>query len=183
MLPQSRFGISPRLSRGTYMKQSRLIVAVAAVLLMSGCVSARPRPYTPVVQPPPFDQAAFERAFASCASAVSAGERNFGQSTSAAVVGAAGTVATVEVLGGAAAATTVGGGGALAATGVGLLVLVPLTTYALSSARRRKNEREVQTAMTSCLAPQGYIVTSWNRLSQREAAVLTVVTPTRAAAR
>ena len=98
------------------------------------------------------------------------------------VAGAVGTVAAVDVLAGAAAFTTVGGSTALAATGVGLLVLVPVATYTMSSARRRRNEREIQSAMTECLAQRGHTVASWERLSRAEAASVSVVTPTQRAA-
>jgi hypothetical protein len=134
------------------------------------------------LQPPPADQVAFERDFAACANAVAAGERQFQSSTGAVVAGAVGTVAAVDVLAGAAAFTTVGGSSALAATGVGLLVLVPVATYTMSSARRRRNEREIQNAMTECLAQRGHTVSGWERLSRTEAASVSVVTPTQRAA-
>lgn len=152
--------------------------AIAAALILSGCVSGTPRPYAPILQPPPADQVAFERDFTVCAEAVAAGERNFEGSTSAVVVGAVGGVAAVEVLSGAAAATAVGGSAGLAVTGVGLLVVVPLTTYALSSARRRRNERDIQEAMTACLGQKGHTVADWTRLARRDATSLALVTPT-----
>lgn len=154
---------------------------LATALMLGGCVSSNPRAYAPIVQPLPNDQAAFEADFSACASAVAAGERNFRSSGSAVAVGAVGTVATVQVLGGVASAAAVGGSAALVATGVGLIVAVPLATYALSSSRRAKNEREVQSAMTECLAQRGHTIASWTRVSRGDATTLTV-TPTRPAA-
>lgn len=153
----------------------------AALLLLGGCVSGTPRRYTPIVQPPAVDQAAFERDFAACSTAVAEGERDFSHSKGAVVVGAVGSVAAAQTLGSAAAATAVGGSTALAATGVGLVLLIPFATYTLSKSRRQRNEREIQDAMTACLAQSGHTVASWTRVSRRDAASLTAVTPTRQA--
>lgn len=150
----------------------------AAALLLGGCVSGTPRSYTPVVQPPVVDQVAFEREFAACSAAVAEGERDFTHSKSAVVVGTVGGVAAVQTLGGAAAATAVGGSTALAATGLGLVLLVPFATYTLSKSRRQRNERDIQEAMTACLAQTGHSVASWTRVSRKDAASLTAVTPT-----
>ncbi len=154
------------------------ITFAAIALLLGGCVSTTPRPYTPVVQPPAENQAAFERDFAIRSTAVARGERNFGHSTGAVVVGTVGGAAGVHILGGVAAAASVGGSGVLGATGVGLLLLVPVATYNLSKSRRDRNEREIQTAMTACLAQRGYSVVSWTRTSPENAASLANVTPT-----
>lgn len=161
-------------------RRSVTVICLPASLVLSGCVSATPRPYSPVVQPPPVDQGAFGREFSACGSEVAAGRRNFGQSPSAAVVGAVGTVAAVQVLSGVGATAAVGGGATLAATGVGLIVLVPIATYRLSSARRRRNETAIQEAMTACLAERGYTVTSWVRMSRQDALASAIVTPTHA---
>jgi hypothetical protein len=160
--------------------KAALVCALAASVALSGCVSARPRPYTPVLKPPAQDQAAFEREFNACATDVAAGKRNFQRGPAPLVAAGVGGVAATSVLSGAAAgATTVGATGGLAATGVGIILLIPVATYTLSSKRRQKNEREIQKAMNACLAQSGHAVSGWTRLSHRDVAALT--TPTRAA--
>lgn len=151
--------------------------------MLSGCVSATPRAYSPVMQPPPADRAKFEREFADCSSAVAAGRRSFGQSGSAIAVGGVGGVAAVPVVGAAASAASLGGAfpTAMAASGVALVMLVPLMTYSLSSARRTRNEQEIQGAMTACLAQNGQTVSAWSRVTPRDAASMTTLTPTRPA--
>jgi hypothetical protein len=48
----------------------------------------------------------------------------------------------------------------------------------LSSARRRRNERDIQEAMTACLGQKGHTVADWTRLARRDATSLALVTPT-----
>ena len=158
-----------------------LVCALAASVALSGCVSATPRPYAPVLKPPSPDQAAFERDFNGCATEDAAGKRNFQGGLAPLVAAGVGGVAATSVLSGAAAgATTVGAGAGLAATGVGIILLIPVATYTLSSRRRKKNEHEIQKAMNECLAQRGHAVSGWTRLSRREAAAMTTqTTPTR----
>jgi len=158
--------------------------ALTAALLvgafaLSGCVSATPRSYAPLVRPPPVDAAAFERDFAACASTVAMEKRNFGQSGKAVVAGAVGGAAAVPILGGAAAASQFGNAGtALAASGLGLVMLVPAMTYSLSASRRRRNEQAIQQAMTACLAQNGHTVAAWSLVPRGSAAPTTTLTPT-----
>jgi hypothetical protein len=162
--------------------QGRITASLlVAASVLSGCVSATPRPYAPVVRPPPADSVTFEREFDACAAAVGAGKRNFRQSGGAIAVGGVGGVAAVQVLSAAAAAGSLGASAttALAASGVGLVMVVPLMTYSLSSSRRRHNEQEIQKAMTECLAPSGYTVTTWTLIPRRDAASAPTLTPTR----
>lgn len=159
-----------------------LACALSAAVALSGCVSARPRPYTPVLSPPAGDPAAFERDFADCATATAAGKRNFQGGPAPLVAAGVGGAAGASMLSGAAAGlTTVGAGAGLAATGVGVILLVPVATYKLSSGRRKKNEREVQKAMDACLAQAGHSVSGWRRLSSRDAEAIALRTPTRPA--
>lgn len=158
-----------------------LTCCLAASVALSGCVSARPRPYAPVLAPAT-DQALLEHDFTTCATDVAADTANFRGGRAPMVAAGVGGAAATSVLSGAATgATTVGAGAGLAATGVGIIVLIPVATYALSSARRKKNERAVQTAMNACLAERGHAVVGWKRLSGRQAAVVTLRSPTRAA--
>jgi hypothetical protein len=161
-------------------KAAALVHVLAVSMALSGCVSARPRPYAPVLKPPAQDQALFERDFTTCSTEVAAGKRNFQGGPAPLVAAGVGGVAATSVLSGAAAgATTVGAGAGLAATGVGILLLVPVATYTLSSGRRKKNEREVQKAMSACLALNGHAVSGWKRPSGPESAAITTRTPTR----
>jgi hypothetical protein len=155
--------------------------ALAMAVGLAGCVSTNPRPYAPLLQPPPADQAAAEAAFDHCSVEVAGGARHFGGNATTAVVGSAGAVATGEVLGSAAVAGAYGvaGAGAFAATGVGLLILVPIGTLQLSKHRRASNERDVQAAMTSCMQEAGYHVASWTRLSAEQVRSARMRTPTR----
>ena len=160
----------------TRAKVMLLPVLLATTSILSGCVSTNPRPYAPIVEPPPNDQAVFQADFSLCASAVAAGRQNFRRSGGAVAVGVVGGVGVVQVAG---AAALGAGGTTLAATGVGLVVVVPLATYGLTSARRAKNEREIQNAMTECLAERGHTVASWTRVSRGDTTL--TVTPTRRA--
>lgn len=154
-----------------WLRSTTARVLVLAVGL-TGCVSTSPRPFMPVLQPPATDQAALEREFQACAAQVAAGEGRFGGNVTTAVVGGAGVLATGEVVGGAVLATAWGaaGAGALAATGVGMVILLPLGTLQMSRSRRAHNERDVQTAMAACMDRAGYHVASWTRVSPQDAA-------------
>lgn len=132
-------------------------------LVLTGCVSTAPRAYAPIISPPPADRTAFEGELSACASEVASGQRDFKPSAAAVAAGGVGGAAAVPVLGGAVAATSAGGGAytALAASAVGLVLLVPVMTYSLSASRRGKNEQAVQQAMTKCLARSGRTVSGW----------------------
>jgi hypothetical protein len=155
--------------------------ALMIALALGGCVSTNPRPYAPLLQPPPVDQAAAQAAFNGCAARVASGARHFGGNATTVLAGSAGAVATGEVLGSAAVAGAYGvaGAGAFAATGVGLLILVPLGTLQLSRHRRASNEREVQAAMTGCMQEAGYHIASWTRLPAGQERGVGMQTPTR----
>lgn len=155
---------------------------VTASLVLSACVSGRPRPYAPSLSTPVSDPALYERDFGDCSSRVAAGERAFGNSPAAAAVGTVGSIAAVQTLSGVATTAAVGSSAPLALAGVGLVILVPVATYRLSSARRSRNEREVQRAMTECLAQRGYFVSGWSLVSRARARDLTTVTPTQSPA-
>ena len=155
---------------------------LGAALILQGCVSTAPRAYTPTLQPPAADQADLERAFASCANRVAAGERHFGGGgVTTAVAAGAGTLAAGEMLGLGAlyGAYDAAGAGILAATGVGIAILVPLGTLQMTRSRRAGNERAVQGLMSACLQEAGYHVQSWSRVDP--AAPTTLATPTRRA--
>lgn len=129
----------------------------AAALILSGCVSAYPRAFTPVVEPPPADAAAFQRDFAACASEVAADESHFRH----------GWRVFFGVFGG---GTGSGGMGAGA-----LPIIIPHR----DGERRDENERAVKSAMRFCLVKRGYTVTHWKLVEGAEAVSGQLLSPTR----
>jgi hypothetical protein len=153
------------------MKLHTRLVALSAILGVAGCAST-PRGFSPLVSPPPTDQAAFETAFETCSSEVAAGRRDSfraGRGGSAAggmAIGGAAGLAT-----GASAASGAGmmaGAAGAAGLAVGLVVFAPLAFYGVSRVQRANKEREIQTAMAACLAEEGYVITGW-RIPPRDA--------------
>jgi hypothetical protein len=155
--------------------------AVAILATLTGCAS-HPRGFSPVMTHAPADQAAFETAFNVCSGEVAAGRRESFRS------GRGGSAAGGLAVGGVAAVATVGsavsGAGALAglvagpALAIGAAVFVPLGLYGVSLMQRANKEREIQTAMNTCLAEEGYVVDDW-QVMRDGAGGLT--SPTRAA--
>jgi len=156
-------------------------VALIAVIALAGCASS-PRGFAPVMAQTPADQAAFEAAFNVCSAEVASGRRESFRS------GRGGSAAGGLAIGGAAAlatgASAASGAGMLAgaagAAGLaaGLIVLAPLAIFGVSRIQRANKEREIQTAMTTCLAEEGYIIDDW-RVPPRGATGL--ASPTRPA--
>ncbi|WP_332641345.1 hypothetical protein [Brevundimonas sp.] len=153
------------------MKIFTRVVALTAAAAMAGCAS-HPRGFAPVMSQLPADQAAFETAFNVCSAEVAAGRRESFRS------GRGGSAAGGMAIGGAAAiatgASAASGAGMLAGTAagaglaIGLVVFAPLAIIGVSYIQRANKEREIQTAMTTCLAEEGYIVDDW-RVSERGA--------------
>lgn len=149
----------------TYRKTA---AALAVIATLTGCAS-HPRGFSPVMAHAPADQAAFDMAFNVCSGEVAAGRRESfrsGRGGSAAGGMAVGGAAAFAV-GASAAASGAAGGGALAATAggiglaAGLVLLAPLAIYGVSRIQRANKEREIQTAMNTCLAEEGYVVADW----------------------
>ena len=168
----------------TYRKAAAAVVILAT---LTGCAS-HPRGFSPVMVQAPADQAMFETAFNVCSGEVAAGRRESfrsGRGGSAAGGMAVGGAAALAVGASAAAGAGAGlGGGAMAATAgglglaAGLVVLAPLAFYGISRIQRANKEREIQTAMSTCLAEEGYVIDDW-RVVRGDAAGL--ASPTRAA--
>jgi len=164
------------------MKVSTRVVALIAAASMTGCAS-HPRGFAPVMSVVPTDQAAFETAFNVCSAEVAAGRRESFRS------GRGGSAAGGMAIGGAAAIAT----GASAASGagmmagaaagaglvIGLAVFAPLAVVGVSYIQRANKEREIKTAMTACLAEEGYVIDDW-RVPERGATG--PASPTRSAA-
>jgi hypothetical protein len=146
------------------MKPSKWLTAITVIAMLTGCAS-HPRGFSPVMSQAPADQAAFESAFNVCSAEVAAGRRDSFRS------GRGGSAAGGMALGGAAAlatgASAASGAGMLAgmAAGaglaIGLVVFAPLAIVGVSHIQRANKEREIQTAMTTCLAEEGYVVDDW----------------------
>jgi len=156
-------------------------VLVSLALGVAGCAST-PRGFSPIVRPPPVDQAAFDAAFNQCAADVAAGRReNFRSGRTGSALGGAAVAGGAGVALGASAAS---GAGMLSGTaaGVGLLtgliLVAPLGFYGVSRIQRANKEREIRDAMTACLHEEGYEVADWRLLRRGETGLSS---PTRAA--
>jgi len=159
-------------------------VLVATAIGLSGCAST-PRGFKPMMTTPPPDQAAFESAFNQCSAEVAAGRRQSFRS------GRGGSAAGGLAIGGAAAlatgASAASGAGMLAgvagAAGLaaGLIVFAPLAVFGVSRMQRAAKEREIKTAMATCLAEEGYVVGDWRRLPRGETGLTSPTRPAPAA--
>ncbi len=156
-------------------------VAVSLAMGIAGCAST-PRGFSPVVTPPPANQAAFDAAFNQCAADVAAGRReNFRSGRTGSALGGAAVAGGAGVALGASAAS---GGGMLAGTaaGVGLLtglvLVAPLGFYGISRVQRANKERDIRRAMTACMHEEGYEVSDWRLLRRGETGLTTPTRPT-----
>ncbi len=157
-------------------------VALIAAIGLTGCAS-HPRGFSPVMAQAPGDQAAFETAFNLCSAEVAAGRRESFRS------GRGGSAAGGMAIGGAAALATgasaasgagmMAGAAAGAGLAIGLAVFAPLAVVGVSHIQRANKEREIKTAMTTCLAEEGYVVDDWRSLPRGAGGLSS---PTRAAA-
>jgi len=142
-------------------RTSVAVLAIAAVL--AGCASG-PRGFSPVMAQAPADQFAFEAAFNACSQMVAEGRRSSfssGHATSTLsgmAIGGAAAASSGAVASGAGTLGAVAGGLSAAAT---LVVAAPLAIVAMSHVQRSNRERQIRTAMTTCLAESGYQVEDW----------------------
>lgn len=148
------------------MNRKILAAAVASAVLLDGC-SSRPRAFEPTLTAAqagqaPFDQAAFDHAYASCNELLVDGklDRN-GRLASAGAGAAAGGAAAV--VGGATGAAIAGYGGLAVASAT--IVLLPFAivggAIGMAKMKRARKEKAIKTAMTGCLADQGFHVAQW----------------------
>jgi len=92
---------------------------------------------------------------------------------------AVGGVAAVATAGSAMAGTGLDAAAAGAAgLTIGMAVFAPLAIYGVSLMQRANKEREIQTAMSTCLAEEGYVIDDW-QVVRRETGGL--ASPTRPA--
>jgi len=147
-----------------------LAVLLVTALFASGCAST-PRGFTPVLAAEPTDTASYGAAFDQCSAEVAAGRReNFREGRSGSALGGAALGGAAALATGASAASGAGmlaGAAAGAGLAIGFAVFAPLAVYGVSRAQRAAKEREIKTAMSACLAEEGYAVSDW-RLAARE---------------
>jgi hypothetical protein len=152
------------------MLRASLIAVTASAVLVTGCAS-RPRSFAPVLAAAPVDAGAYEQVLANCQEiAAQNGGRRSGRlaSAGAGIAGGAGAAA----VGTAATAGTYSSYGAAAAAGGAVIVAVPIiglaAAWGLSRINRGNKERRINQAAQDCLATQGYAVTSWERVRDRQ---------------
>lgn len=149
--------------------RTTIAATLACALLLAGC-SSRPREFRPTLAAPPagaapFDQTAFDRAYAECSELLVAGKLDKDGRLASAGGGAAAAGATAA-LGGATAAAVAGYSGLAVASAT--IVLLPFAlvggAVGMAKAKRAKKEKAIKAAMTGCLAERGYQVQSWERV-------------------
>lgn len=149
--------------------RTMISAALACALLLAGC-SSRPREFRPMLAAPqsgqaPFDQAAFDRAYAECSELFVAGKLDSEGRLASAGAGAA-AMGTTAVVGTGTAVAIAGYSGlaVLSAT----VVLLPFAlvggAVGMAKAKRAKKEKAIKAAMAGCLAERGYHVQSWDRV-------------------
>jgi hypothetical protein len=141
----------------------RVPVLILLALSLTAC-STTPRNYSPVLAAtsPPDD--AFTGVVERCTTLVDAGVRaNFGnQSLGTAAVGTAAAYGTGAVAMAGAGSTLAGALGAASVAVVAMPVVGILVGVGYSRRVRAGREREIQAAMSTCLAESGYQVEGWN---------------------
>ena len=154
------------------MHHKLLIATTAVAFLLEGC-SSRPREFAPTLAAPQtgpaaFDQAAFDRAYATCSQLLVAGKLDRNGRLASAGVGAAASGAAMAV--GTASAAAVAGYSGLAVLGA-TIVLLPFAAIGgavgMAKMKRAKKEKAIKVAMTGCLAERGYAVSGWEKVAKR----------------
>jgi len=143
------------------------LAAVAALGLLLGACSSKPREFAPTLGIVPADQAKFEAAHAECKELLVTGKLD---SEGRLASGGAGVAAgsAVGLAGGAAAASAglYGGMAVVSAT----LVLMPVAiiggAVGMAKIKRHKKEVAIQRVMAGCLREHGYEVASWQKVKR-----------------
>lgn len=151
----------------------------ASALLLSGCATTtvEPRAFSPVVQPPPPDMAAFEREFSDCASQASANVAVFYRSHPELKPVKEGDVDFTPTGGGAIGPGDMGSGG------IALIALIIAAFQAggrshARQAHQQATEQDIQTAITACLKARGHTVIAWRLVQDGQASGARLQTPT-----
>ena len=139
------------------------VFAVAAVAVMLGGCSSRPREFAPTLTAAA-NQAEFDAAYSQCQQLLLAGKLDSSGRILSAGAGVAAGTATAAAGGTAAAA--IGGYAGLAAVSA-TIVLLPFAilggAWGMSRMKRAKKEAAIKAAMEGCLAERGYQVAGWTK--------------------
>lgn len=154
--------------------RQKLCAAAAVAVLLLGC-SSRPRNFEPVLAAAPADQSAYQSHLRNCQVIVATGGWKDGRGVSAAGGAVAGVGAGVAT-GSAVAAGTSGMIGAAAAAAAAAAVALPvvgvLGAWGISKIKKSKNERQLKSELSQCLASGGYSVDRWRAMSKKEVRAL-----------
>ena len=143
--------------------KNRMLAAAALSLLLGAC-SSRPREFSPTLGVALPDQAKFDAAYAECRQLYVSGKLD-------------GNGRLASGGAGVAAGGAIGAAGTAAATGAGLwggmavasatIVLIPVAiiggAFGMAKIKRHKKEATIQRVMSGCLLDRGYEVASWQR--------------------
>jgi len=142
------------------------VPVIVLVLAVAGC-STVPREFTPVLAQSLSLDPHFASAMVQCTALVDAGVRaNFGnQALGAVAVGTTAAYGTGAVAMASAGSTLLGSAAAASVAVVAMPVAGILVGVGYSRRVRAGREREIQTAMTTCLAESGYQVQRWDRVT------------------
>lgn len=150
--------------------RQKLCAAAAVAVLLSGC-SSRPRNFEPVLAAAPADQSAYQAHLRNCQVIVAAGGWKDGRGVSAAGGAVAGVGAGVAT-GSAVAAGSSGMIGAAAVAAAAAAVALPIVgvlgAWGISKVKKSKNERQLKSELSQCLASGGYSVDKWRVMSKKE---------------
>ena len=141
-----------------------LPVIALAGLALAACAS-KPRAYDPTFASPPSDPAAAEAALATCRTLVAQGRRsNFANGATTAVIGAGAAYAAGATVMSGAGASLAGTAGAASAAAIAMPVVGIVAIVAVSRHKRNRREKEINGAMSDCLAEHGHSVADWRRV-------------------
>ena len=147
------------------------LAAVAAMGMLLGACSSKPREFAPTLGVVPADQVKFDAAEAECKELFVTGKLDSqGRLASGGVGVAAGSA--VGIAGSAAAASAGLWGGMAVASAT--LVLMPVAilggAVGMAKIKRHKKEVAIQRVMSGCLRERGYDVASWQKAPHMTAA-------------
>jgi hypothetical protein len=141
------------------------VLVVLLTLALTAC-STVPRNFTPILAEPFPPDSDFDGAVGQCTALVDAGVRaNFGDQTLGTVaVGTTVAYGTGAMAMAGAGSTLLGSAAAASVAIVAMPVVGILAGVGYSRRVRAGREREIQTAMSDCLAESGYRVERWERV-------------------
>ena len=144
------------------MKSTQIMPLLMAALAVQAC-SSRPREFSPTLQAPPADEAAYQLAYSDCRAQLAAGKLKRSDALASGGVGAAAGAATGAVGAAAAGSATgfMGGLAVLGATVIAAPVVAVVGAWGTAKSRKLKKERAIQQATAQCLSVQGYQVADW----------------------